>query len=79
MNILVADDEEMIREGIAAFLTEEGYHVIMAKDGQEVLEKFQDLPIHLMVLDLMMPRKSGFEVLKEINQKHKSTIFLSSS
>ncbi|VRR09649.1 DNA-binding response regulator [Streptococcus pneumoniae] len=43
MNILVADDEEMIREGIAAFLTEEGYHVIMAKDGQEVLEKFQDL------------------------------------
>lgn len=70
MNILVADDEEMIREGIAAFLTEEGYHVIMAKDGQEALEKFQDLPIHLMVLDLMMPRKSGFEVLKEINQEH---------
>ena len=70
MNILVADDEEMIREGIAAFLKEEGYHVIMAKDGQEVLEKFQYLPIHLMVLDLMMPRKSGFEVLKEINQKH---------
>ncbi len=54
----------MIREGIAAFLTEEGYHVIKAKDGQEVLEKFQDLTIHLMVLDLMMPRKSCFEVLK---------------
>ncbi|CAG5371616.1 DNA-binding response regulator [Streptococcus pneumoniae] len=70
MNILVADDEEMIREGIAAFLTEEGYHVIVAKDGQEALEKFQDLPIHLMVLDLMMPRKSGFEVLKEINRNH---------
>ncbi len=44
MNILVADDEEMIREGIAAFLTEEGYHVIMAKDGQEVLGKISRSP-----------------------------------
>ena len=70
MNILVVDDEEMIREGIAAFLTEEGYHVIMAKDGQEALEKFQEYPIHLMVLDLMMPKRSGFEVLKEIKGNH---------
>lgn len=35
MNILVVDDEDMIREGVAAFLREEGYHVILAKDGQE--------------------------------------------
>lgn len=34
MNILVVDDEDMIREGVAAFLREEGYHVILAKDGQ---------------------------------------------
>ncbi len=42
MNILVVDDEDMIREGVAAFLREEGYHVILAKDGQEALEKFHD-------------------------------------
>lgn len=70
MNILIADDEEMIREGIAAFLTEEGYRVILAKDGQEAIEKFHETPIHLMVLDLMMPKRSGFEVLKEINGSH---------
>lgn len=70
MNILVVDDEEMIREGIAAFLKEEGYHVILAKDGQEALEKFREYPIHLLVLDLMMPKRSGFEVLKEIKGNH---------
>ena len=63
MNILVVDDEDMIREGVAAFLREEGYHVILAKDGQEALEKFYEFPIHLMVLDLMLPKRSGFEVL----------------
>lgn len=52
MNILVVDDEDMIREGVAAFLRKEGYHVILAKDGQEALEKFHEFPIHLMVLDL---------------------------
>lgn len=70
MNILVVDDEEMIREGIAAFLKEEGYHVILAKDGQEALEKFREYPIHLLALDLMMPKRSGFEVLKEIKGNH---------
>lgn len=70
MNILVVDDEDMIREGVAAFLREEGYHVILAKDGQEALEKFHEFPIHLMVLDLMLPKRSGFEVLKEINGNH---------
>ena len=68
MNILVADDEAMIREGIAAFLTEEGYQVILAKDGEEALDKLQEHSIHLVLLDLMMPKVSGFEVLKELKK-----------
>ena len=68
MNILVADDEAMIREGIAAFLTEEGYQVILAKDGEEALDKLQKHSIHLVLLDLMMPKVSGFEVLKELKK-----------
>lgn len=40
MNILVVDDEDMIREGVAAFLREEGYHVILAKDGRRLWRNF---------------------------------------
>lgn len=38
--------------------------------GRKALEKFHEFPIHLMVLDLMLPKRSGFEVLKEINGNH---------
>lgn len=79
MNILIVDDEDMIREGMAAFLEAEGYHVIVAKDGQEALECFFESKIHLMVLDLMMPQKDGFEVLKEMNANHDIPVIILSA
>lgn len=79
MNILIVDDEDMIREGMAAFLEAEGYHVIVAKDGQEALECFSESKIHLMVLDLMMPQKDGFEVLKEMNANHDIPVIILSA
>lgn len=68
MNILVVEDERIIREGIAEFLVEVGYNVIEAKDGEEAIEVFKRNDIHLMVLDIMMPKKDGFQVLTEIRK-----------
>lgn len=69
MNILVAEDEAMMREGIMEFLKESGYQVFGAEDGRKALAVFEEKTIHLAVLDMMMPGKSGLEVLKEIRKK----------
>ena len=59
MNILVVDDEDMIR-GVAAFFREEGYHVILAKDGQEALEKFHEFPYSSDSLGFDVTEAGGF-------------------
>ncbi|HYW99315.1 MAG TPA: HD domain-containing phosphohydrolase [Candidatus Elarobacter sp.] len=59
--ILVADDNESTRELLSSLLTEEGYHVICVSDGEQVLEKISADSIDVAVLDVLMPRKTGFE------------------
>jgi len=59
--ILVADDNESTRELLSSLLTEEGYHVICVSDGEQVLEKISADSIDVAVLDVIMPRKTGFE------------------
>ena len=63
--ILVADDNAEIREILRILLTGEGYEVIEAKDGNEVLQLF-DSSIDLIVLDIMMPNMDGIEATKTI-------------
>ncbi|TAF56816.1 MAG: DNA-binding response regulator [Sphingobacteriia bacterium] len=60
--ILIADDEPDILEIIGFNLEQEGYSVITAKDGQEALDKAKQLKPDLIILDNMMPKKSGVEV-----------------
>jgi len=62
--ILLADDDDVLRDMMSIVLKESGYYVIEAKDGQEAVRKFQDNQnaIHLVVLDLIMPKMSGKEV-----------------
>lgn len=60
--ILVADDNEANRELLSSLLTEEGYEAISAADGQEALERMSAASIDVVLLDVLMPRKSGFEV-----------------
>ena len=60
--ILVADDEPDILEILKYNLSNEGYEVITAKDGDEALEKARRTQPDLIVLDVMMPRKTGVEV-----------------
>ena len=67
-NILVVDDEIMIRESVAAYLTARGFNVFTAEDGKKALEIFQREAITLVILDLMLPEISGEEVCREIRR-----------
>jgi len=67
--ILVADDEESQRIGLASMIQSWGYAVESAADGQEALDKLTALPVHVLVTDLMMPRMDGFELLKRLNSQ----------
>jgi len=64
--ILVADDEKHIVQLIKLYLTNEGYQVETAADGQEALDKARRLRPDLVVLDLMMPRVDGWEVCRRL-------------
>jgi two-component system, OmpR family, alkaline phosphatase synthesis response regulator PhoP len=67
--ILVIEDEEHLAEGLNLSLSLEGYKVIMAKDGQEGVEVWERDQPDLIVLDIMMPRLNGYQVLEVIRKK----------
>jgi cyclic di-GMP phosphodiesterase len=62
MTILVADDQEPNRELLSAFLTAEGYQVICVEDGDKALSLIRGREIDLALLDVVMPRRTGFSV-----------------
>jgi len=64
--ILVADDEEDLRELVAYRLSRSGYNVIGAEDGQEALELAAERTPDLMVLDVMMPKLDGYELTRRV-------------
>ncbi len=66
IRVLVADDEENQRAGLAKMIQSWGFTVETAADGQDALEKLSQSPVHVLVTDLMMPRMDGFELLKRL-------------
>ena len=64
--VLVVDDEPNIRELCRLYLEQEGFQVSEAADGLEAVEKARSLQPDLVVLDLMLPGKNGFDVCKEL-------------
>ncbi len=66
--ILVVEDQKEIRDLIAKYLEKEGYDVVVASQGFEALEIFENQDIHLILLDVMMPGIDGFEVLTQIRK-----------
>ncbi len=68
MNILVVDDEEMVRYVLTEKLSESGYSVTTAINGQQAVELFLDMPFDAVLLDLKMPGMDGIETLKELRK-----------
>ena len=79
MNILIVEDEEIISEGIYEYLTERKYLCIVAKDGQEAIDKFKINKIDLILLDIMLPKLNGLEVLKYIRKTSKVPVLMLTS
>lgn len=69
--LLVVDDEKDITDTLAKTLKREGYEVVVAYDGEEALQKVKQDDPDIILLDLVMPKLNGFEVLKEIREKYK--------
>ncbi|MBI4459291.1 MAG: response regulator [Acidobacteria bacterium] len=65
-SILVADDSEGMRELLSDLLSEQGYQVVRAADGEEALNKIRQEKIDLALLDVMMPHRTGFAVCRAI-------------
>ncbi len=65
-NILIADDEEMIRELLCMTLAKEGYNCLQAGSAEEGLALINSHPIDIALLDIMMPGRSGLDLLKDI-------------
>ncbi len=70
--ILVADDEPHIRAVVRAYLEREGYEVIEAADGDAALEHGRNAGLDLLVLDVMLPGRSGFDVLRALRSEGSS-------
>ena len=67
--ILVADDEPNIVTALEFLLERNGYEVRTARNGDEALKAIENDPPDLVLLDIMMPLKSGYEICKRIRQK----------
>lgn len=70
--ILFVDDDNFLRKVYEAELKEKNFDVILAQDGEEGLEKAQLEDPDLIILDMIMPKKSGFEVLTELQRNPKT-------
>ena len=79
MNILIVDDDREIVESIGIFLSGEGYTVLKAYDGMEALDILSETQVHLMILDIMMPRLDGIKTLMKLRESRNIPVILLSA
>ena len=68
INILVVDDEEIVRDSLSGWLEEDGYHVVKAENGRKALERLPERDWNLAMVDLKMPGMDGIELMEEIRK-----------
>lgn len=78
-NILVCDDEKEIVEAIDIYLTQEGYHILKAYDGEQALKILETEEVHLLLLDVMMPKLDGIRATLKIREKYSIPIIILSA
>ena len=64
--VLIADDNEQNRELLDAYLADEAYEILMAHDGQQTIDVVEESQPDLILLDIMMPKMSGYEVCEKL-------------
>lgn len=74
--ILIADDNQDITDILSTYVEKEGYEPVVAKDGMETLVQFAKYSPVLVLLDVMMPKKDGYQVCREIREKSDVPIIL---
>ena len=74
--ILIIEDDELMSAAFKDQLEFEGYEIVIASDGVEGLKKLEDNDYDLILLDVMLPKKSGFDVCREIRDKKIKTPLL---
>jgi DNA-binding response OmpR family regulator len=67
--ILLVDDEQSIQTLLSYPLRKEGYDVVQATDGRQALDRFEEQPFDLVVLDLMLPKVDGLEVCRQLRSR----------
>ncbi len=77
--ILIVDDDNNIAELISLYLTKEMYDTRIAEDGEEALSIFREFDPNLVILDLMLPGKDGYEVCREIRQMKDTPVIMLSA
>ncbi|WP_028593939.1 response regulator transcription factor [Paenibacillus assamensis] len=77
--ILIVDDEPEIIEMLQLFLERESYTIVAANDGQEALQRLQEHTIDLAIVDIMMPRMDGLQLLTELRLTNKLPVILLSA
>ncbi len=67
-NILIVEDEDILREIVKDYLLNDGYEVLEATDGKEALSIFEEHEVHLIILDIMLPELDGWSVCRRIRK-----------
>ena len=67
-NILVCDDDKEIVDAIEIYLSNEGYHIYKAYDGEQAISMLQKEDVHLLIMDIMMPRLDGIRATLKIRE-----------
>ena len=78
-NILVCDDDRSIVESIEIYLQQEGFHVLKAYDGMQALELLKENEVHLIVMDVMMPKLDGIRTTLKIRESNNTPIIILSA
>lgn len=79
LNILVCDDDKDIVDAIEIYLAPEGYHILKAYDGIQAIEMIKQNEIHLLLLDVMMPRMDGIRATLKIREQSNVPIIILSA
>lgn len=79
INILIVDDNIKITKTIFSMLKENGFHTISVHSGEEAISMVEQMNIHLIIMDIMMPKTNGFVAIAKIREKYNCPIIILSA